>query len=104
MTIEFVHVLRNVAKGSDGEIVILTNANTLKAFRSLLAPAVERARERDEGDGFEEGVAAAVKRIEENSWLAQGVNNCLIDSRWDWSDWQFWVHGTAFKDSSQPKG
>lgn len=104
MYIEFVHVLRNVAKGSKLEIVILTNANTLETFRSLLAPAVERAREHDDEDGFEEGVAEAVKKIEDNSWLAQGVNTFLIDSRWDWSDWQMSVQGTAFKDSSQTEG
>jgi len=101
MSIEFVHVLRNVAKWSELEIVILTNANTLERFRSLLAPAVEQARKRDDGDHFEEGVTEAVKRIEENYWLAQGVNTCLIDSRWDWSRWQFFVHGTAIKDLNQ---
>ena len=98
MSVEFVHVLRNGATGSDLEIVILTNANTMETFHSLLAPAVERARALDNGDFFEEGVAAAVKKIGENWWLVQGVNTCLIDSRWDWSRWQSFVQGTAFED------
>jgi len=104
MSIEFVHVLRNGASGSHLEIVILTNANTLETFHSLLASAVEQARTRDDGDRFEEGVTEAVKRIEGNSWLAQGFNNSLIDSRWDWSEWQLFVQGTAIKElkSSEP--
>ncbi|HEX4496492.1 MAG TPA: hypothetical protein VIE43_12545 [Thermoanaerobaculia bacterium] len=91
----FVHVLHNVAKGSDLEVVILTNANSLETFRSLLAPAVEEARERDHADWFEERLAEAVGRIEANSWLRDGLNTLLIDSQWDWSEWQCFVQGTA---------